>query len=63
MIYRLIEDQKEVKKFTQQEFVQIINEKLDYTAFFKQPDSKEKLTNIALNGREISIGFKQPKDF
>ena len=30
--------------------------------FFKEPDSKDKLLR-ALNGREVTLGFTEPKDF
>ena len=39
--------------------VKIFEGTLDYTKFFKQPDSKDKLMD-ALNGREMTLGFKEP---
>ena len=60
--YKLKEKGKDVKEFTQEEVNQILDGSLDYTKFFKEEDSLEKLQK-ALKGREMTIGFTEPKDF
>ena len=57
-----MENGEEEKTFTKEEVKQILNESLDYSKFFKKPDSKEKLMD-ALNLREMTLGFTEPKDF
>ena len=61
-IYSLMEYNEKIKDFSQEEVNQILNGTLDYTQFFKQPDSKEKLLKV-IRGREMSLGFTEPKDF
>ena len=55
----MIENEEIVKKFNQEELDQIFEGKLDYTKYFKEPNSKEKLMD-ALNGREMTLGFIDP---
>ncbi len=60
--YFLYEDHELIKKFSNEEAELIMSGELDYTQFFKQEESKEKLEK-AIRGRAKTLGFTAPEDF